>query len=138
MSQVELVKRVPSARDFMRLRKAVGWHVPDSDSAALSLENTLFSVCVEADGECVGFGRVVGDGSLVFHVQDVIVLPEHQRRGYGSMIMDALMEYIHGTARPTAFIALFASPRAADWYARYGFVRRPNPEYGPGMAFFKE
>jgi GNAT superfamily N-acetyltransferase len=138
MDELSLSTRMLSADEFIRLRSAVGWHVPDAESASLALENTLFGVCLEVGGECVGFGRVVGDGALVFHVQDVIVLPQHQRKGYGRIIMKALMDYIHSTARPTAFIALFASSSAKEWYKRYGFEERPGEVYGPGMAFFKE
>lgn len=138
MSEMRLAARLPTVDEFISLRRAVGWHVPDAEATALSLKNTLFGVCLEEGGKCVGFGRVVGDGSLVFHVQDVIVLSGHQRKGGGGMIMGALMDYIHRTARPTAFVALFASPSVTSWYARYGFVERPSEDWGPGMAFFKE
>ena len=138
MTDAKLKTRLPSIDEFMMLRKAVGWGVPDSAAISTSLQNTLFGVCVESEGQCIGCGRVVGDGSLVFHVQDIIVLPEYQRKGVGTMIMDAIMAYIHRTAKPTAFIALFASPFAVGWYARYGFIERPHQPYGPGMAFFKE
>lgn len=81
-------------------------------------------------------GRVVGDGALVFAIQDVIVLPEHRRQGYGARIMDALMAYVKENARLTAHISLFSANGMEEFYSRYGFVERPQGRLGPGMAFF--
>ncbi len=137
MDETKLVVRAPTAQEFIALRRAAGWHVPDADAASMALAKSLFSVCVERGGQCIGCGRVVGDGSLVFHVQDVIVLPGFQRKGCGTLIMDAIMEYINRTAKPTAYIALFSAHGLEPWYSRYGFIERPHKNLGPGMAFFK-
>jgi GNAT superfamily N-acetyltransferase len=137
MDVFEVICQAPTPDEFIRLRESVGWFVPERDAAGVALANSIFSVCVLRRGECVGCGRVVGDGCLVFHVQDVMVLPECQRQGCGGRIMDALMEYINGTAQLTAFIALFSAPGLESWYTRYGFVPRPTQDRGPGMAFFK-
>ena len=136
MDDFQDIARIPTEDEFIRLRKAVGWHVPHKESAHIALSNSLFSVCILRQGECVGCGRVVGDGSLVFHIQDVMVLPQCQRNGCGTRIMDVLMEYINRSTEPTAYIALFSSPGLEPWYSRYGFVRRPTGNLGPGMAFF--
>lgn len=136
MSETIIVNRVPTAQEFIALRKAALWHVPDPDAATAALESSLFSVCVECDNKCIGTGRVVGDGALVFHVQDVIVIPEHQRKGIGTSIMEAIMKYINQTAKPTAYIALFSARGLENWYGRFGFIERPHKNLGPGMAFF--
>ena len=137
MTETNLVLRAPTAQEFIVLREAVGWYVPDLDDAEAAIKHSLFSVCIEIDNQCIGTGRVVGDGFLVFHVQDVIVLPEHQRKGYGTTIMNAIMKYINSNAKPTAFIALFSARGLESWYNRFGFIERPFKNFGPGMAFFK-
>ena len=134
---MKLVARAPTAEEFIALRRAAGWPVPDAGAAEAAVRHSLFTVCVEKDGQCIGSGRVVGDGALVYLVQDVIVLPEHQRKGCGTLIMDAIMAYISRTAKPTAYIALFAARGLEPWYTRYGFIERPRENLGPGMAFFK-
>ena len=36
---------------------------------------------VSDNGQVVGLGRLIGDGGGYFHVVDLAVLSEHQRRG---------------------------------------------------------
>jgi ribosomal protein S18 acetylase RimI-like enzyme len=57
------------------------------DAIAIGLENTLFSVCIEREGQLIGYGRVIGDKGFTVFIQDVIVKPEFQRQGIGSKIM---------------------------------------------------
>lgn len=71
-------RRLPGPEEYNRLRTSVGWPAADLIAAAASLPKSLFSVCAFLDDSLVGMARVVGDGGLVFYIQDVIVLPEHQ------------------------------------------------------------
>jgi GNAT superfamily N-acetyltransferase len=61
----------------------------------------------------------------------VIVLPEHQGRGQGARLMDALVGYLERSARPGAFVGLMAAVGAEAFYERYGFERRGDAQ--PGM-----
>jgi GNAT superfamily N-acetyltransferase len=134
MPSYNVCLRRPTAEEFTALRRAAGWHVPSAADAANAIERSLFTVCVEEGGECIGSGRVIGDGVLVFYVQDVIVLPEHQRKGCGTAIMNAIMDYVRRTAKPTAIVGLFSARGMESWYARYGFIQRPHGHLGPGMV----
>ncbi len=138
MDNIAVKFRLPTAGEFLTLRRSAGWQIPDTEAVAAALKNTLFAVCVEKDGRIIGSGRVVGDGALCFYVQDVIVLPECQRKGVGTKIMDALMDYIHKTAKPTAYIGLFSALGLQPFYRRYGFIERPQGNLGPGMVFLKK
>ena len=80
----------------------------------------------------MGFGRIVGDGGLFFEVVDIAVLPEHQMKGLGAMVMDALTSWLRSNAAPGAFVNLVADPGVSGFYERYGFRARP-PE-SPGMS----
>ena len=133
MSDYHLTKRVPSVEDYNRVRVAAGLSEKDDEAARVGLANTIFSVCVENRGEVVGIGRVIGDGGLFFEVVDIAVAPEHQKRGLGRTIMDALMSWLTVNAPPTDFISLIADEGLPGFYERYGFRVRP-PE-APGMSF---
>jgi ribosomal protein S18 acetylase RimI-like enzyme len=74
--------------------------------------------------KAIAMGRIVGDGGWYFSIADVAVLPEHQRKGLGHLIMSTLMERIRKVApngSPGAHVMLFASPDARGLYAKYGF-----------------
>jgi GNAT superfamily N-acetyltransferase len=126
-----LVERDPTVEEYQRLRGAVGWGEMSDEGVAVGLPNALYSVVLELDGEAVGCGRVVGDGGLYFYLQDVIVLPEHQGRGQGARLMDAVMGYLARACPPGAFVGLMAAVGAEPFYERYGFRRRSDQQ--PGM-----
>lgn len=58
-----------------------------------SLNQSLFGVTVQYQGKVVGMGRVIGDGRIFFYIQDIAVLPEHQNKGIGKLIMETIQEY---------------------------------------------
>ena len=92
-----------------------------SAARADSLAGSLHGVVVESGGSAIAMGRVVGDGSHYFYLQDVIVDPAHADGGLGSMIVEALLEWIAVTAPAPAFVGLFASPAAESLYSEFGF-----------------
>jgi GNAT superfamily N-acetyltransferase len=129
-----LVKRPPTIAEYHRLRAAVGWECMDSESTEIGLCNSLFSVCVFHKRDVIGYGRVIGDGAIFFYIQDVMVLPEHQRKGVGRMIMRAIMDYLDAHARQRTFVGLMAAKGASKFYEKFGFAARAPDR--PGM--FKE
>ncbi len=70
---------------------------------------------------------------MFFEVVDIAVVPEHQKKGLGKMIMDALMSWLTVNAPPTAFVSLIADDGLSRFYEWFGFRVRP-PE-APGMSF---
>ena len=75
--------------DVLHLYQAVGWtnytHQPQMLEQALSHSLAIY---LALDGDAVvGLVRLVGDGFSSVFVQDLIVLPSHQRQGIGSALM---------------------------------------------------
>lgn len=66
-------------------------------------------------------GRVIGDGGCYFKLVDVAVCPQHQKKGVGTLIMQALMDYIDETAPPKASVILLAHGETSEFFTRYGF-----------------
>jgi len=126
-----LVERAPSANEYRRLRDAAGWGAMTDEALSTGLSNGLYACVVVHDGEVVACARVVGDGGMYFYVQDVIVLPEHQGRGIGDLVMDAVMTYLGDAAREGSFVGLMAAEGVERFYERFGFRRRPDDR--PGM-----
>lgn len=70
------------------------------------------------EGKLVGAGRGISDGALRAAIYDMVVLPEYQGNGIGTMIMHYLL------ARANAeIIMLFANPGKEPFYGRFGFRR---------------
>jgi len=122
--QYKTVERTPTVQEYNAVRLAAGLTVKDELAAQQGLSNTLFGICVVHNEAVVGIGRVIGDGGLFFDIVDVAVVAEHQRKGVGKMIMDALMGYIDINARPSSLICLMANKGIAPFYEKYGFKAR--------------
>ena len=131
MAEYRVVARKPTVAEFNRARTGAGLKGKDPAAAAKGIANSLFFACVMLGDECVGIGRVVGDGGTVFDIVDIAVLPEHQGRGLGGKIMEALMSYVRANAAPTALICLMTTGKMVAFYEKYGFKVR-GPEM-PGM-----
>lgn len=136
MQNCVIVEQLPGAQDYNRLREAVGWGVYEEAVIVRSLPNTLYCVCARVGGQVVGMARIIGDGGLVYYIQDVIVLPAYQRQGIGTQMMDRLMAYIGAHASHNTIVGLMAAKDKEPFYEKYGFVRRPNERMGAGMIIF--
>ena len=126
-------RRLPSVEEYLFLRKSVGWPLFSVEMASAGLERSLFGVCILRGDKIVGAGRIVGDGAIYFHIQDVIVHPAAHRSGVGKMIMAELMTYISAKAGSGANIGLMCSKGREKFYENFGFTIRPGEKFGAGM-----
>ncbi|MFL9925194.1 GNAT family N-acetyltransferase [Herbaspirillum lusitanum] len=124
----QLRETVPEIEDYINIRLAAGMSRKSPQAAAIGLKNGLFSVVVYAEDVPVGIGRIIGDGGCFFEVVDIAVLPQHQKKGLGHMIMQRLMQYIHATALPTAYVSLMADHGTPEFYRKYGFEASLPPK----------
>ena len=132
----QIAERLPSEDEYNELRASVGWGVYEGGVADAALPGSLFCVCALVAGSVVGMARVIGDVGLTFYVQDVIVRPEYQRQGIGTMLMERTMAYIRTHAHHNSVIGLMAAAGKEPFYERYGFATRPNDRLGSGMTIF--
>jgi len=136
---VILMCETPSVKEYNLLRELAGWGEADIEAAGRGLPGSLFAVTIrDQAGMVIGMGRVVGDGGLYLHIQDVIVRPEMQKMGYGTLIMDQLMEFIRQHAGKKTMIGLMCAKGKEAFYRKYGFLDRPNDKQGPGMTIIVE
>lgn len=125
-------ERAPTVEEYQRLRDAVRWPRVDPEATRIGLCNALYSVVVKHKDCVIGCGRVVGDRGIYFYIQDVIVLPEYQRKGLGRGIMEAVISYIDSQGKTNSFVGLMAAEGAAGFYEKYGFETRLRDK--PGMV----
>jgi GNAT superfamily N-acetyltransferase len=136
MEEIILAEEYPTPEEYIELRKMVGWSIPDRAAIAPSLRNSHYCVCARAQGKIVGMARIIGDGGMVYYIQDVIVDPSRQGEGIGKLLMNRVMEYVRRHAVEHTIVGLMAARGKEEFYERYGFMRRPNEKFGAGMTIF--
>lgn len=114
--------RVPTLEEYRAVCVAVGWEKDINFGVVeASLEQSLFGVVIQHQDGIVGMGRVVGDGKIYFYIQDVAVMPEHQGKGVGGLIMEEISNFLKNNAPEKSFVGLFASQGKEQFYTQYGF-----------------
>ncbi len=122
---------LPSVEDFLSLRDSAKMGERSIEGAKKGLGNELYCAVLylkETD-ELIGMGRVVGDGGTVFHICDMVVKAEWQKKGGGTMIMDALMRFIEELNIADAYVNLIAD--VDGFYEKWGF--KPTRPSSKGM-----
>lgn len=99
-----------------------------------ALNNSLYTVIAEDDGKVVGMGRMTGDG-LYYLIVDIVVQPDHQKKGIGSTIIDMMIDYVD---RETPIggrssVQLTAEKGKETFYEKRGFKLIPHEHCGSGM-----
>jgi len=123
-SGYRLVDGPPLVADYRNLRQGAGLSPVTKDQAVGAVRGgwTACHVVHDETSAVVGMGRVIGDGGWYFHIVDMAVLPEHQRRGLGDAVLDELLDRIRRHAPPGAWVTLLADPPGRRLYARHGFA----------------
>ena len=132
MSAYAVKMQIPSVSDYFRSRVTAGLSRKTELAATIDLENSLFAITVFYGAEPVGIGRVISDGGRFFEIVDIAVLPEHQKKGVGKLIMDALTAYISERAPKSAYVSLMADHGTPNFYEKFGFTKTPAP-HAAGM-----
>ena len=134
--EIEYRENGLTAEALAGLRNQEGWSHTLASQAKRALEHTPFSVAVFLGGEIIGMGRLVGDGALIWYIQDVIVAPEHRGKGIGAGIVRRLTDYAiaHSEGGTNVAIGLMSARGKEAFYEKLGFYRRPNDHEGAGMV----
>ena len=85
--------------------------------------------------------RMVGDGAVICYVQDLIIIPEVQGQGIGSMLLEYMKRYAQSLIEPGTqmMLDLMCAKGRESFYEKHGFIARPTENLGPGMiCYLKE
>lgn len=80
--------------EILRLYRSVGWkgYIDRADVLKAAYANSLCVLGAYDGDELMGIIRAVGDGHTIVFIQDLIVLPQYQRRGIGTKLLKAVIE----------------------------------------------
>jgi ribosomal protein S18 acetylase RimI-like enzyme len=134
-----LVMTFPSVAGYLHLRSAAGLTPKTEKQAAAALPGSWAAchVVEQSTGGVVGMGRLLGDGGWYFHVVDLAVLPEHQRRGLGDEILRTLLDQVRQAAPPGAYVNLLADRPGRRLYERHGFTETAPQSIGMALRLDK-
>ncbi|KAL4880286.1 putative GNAT family acetyltransferase [Aspergillus karnatakaensis] len=119
----------PPLNDYLHLRAATGLSPKTPAQGAAVPSGSWYGLFISyTDPETntstpVAMGRIIGDGGWYFHIADMAVLPDHQRKGLGDIVLKRLLEVIYERApegRP--YITLLADAPGVKLYRKNGFV----------------
>ena len=114
----------------LALYAAVGWtnYTARPEMLERAFSGSLCALAARAGGRLAGVVRAVGDGASVLCVQDLLVLPEYQRRGLGSRLLRELL-----ARYPDVYQTMLLTddtPEHAAFYEHAGFTNAAK--YGCG------
>lgn len=124
-----------SVSEYVHILNAVGWKLPSMRLLKISLENGVNVKCV-VQGKTIGMARFVSDGGYAGLIMDVVVIPKYQRRGYGKLLIESLLDYIKNGLEDgeEVMIQLLSAPGKQSFYSLFGFkVKREVAEDGMYM-----
>ena len=124
--------KLPKQEVYFQLFEATGWNKDyklTSEELYQSIQKSSYCISAYNNEKLVGFGRMLSDGIAHAVIFDVIILPEFQRSGIGSKIMEKLLEECRGNK--IRDIQLFCADGNIEFYKKFGFKARP--ENCPGM-----
>ena len=132
----DITSEPPTPDELAAPRSACGWVAVTDGVAARALLRALLDPSIRMSGEIAGFGRVVGDGVLRFHVRGVIVAAPWRGRGLGRLIARGLLNGAHALAPPAATIGSTAARGGDAFSGSLGFTSGPTSSLGAGTTRF--
>lgn len=134
VAQLPDIERAAASRFGDSLPESVLSHVTPVESLIAAQQSGLLWVALEPGGDPVGFAVASVDDSRV-HLEELDVLPAHGRRGVGSALVGAVVDYALGQGCHEVTLTTFRDvPWNAPFYTRLGFELVPEDELGHDLG----
>ncbi len=109
-------------QEILDLYQSVGWtaYTDEPETLKQGFLNSLLTLAAYDRGKLLGVIRTVGDGRTIVFIQDVLVLPEHQRNGVGAALVKAVLKQFQNVRQITLITDY--TPKTVAFYKSLGFV----------------
>ncbi len=120
--------------EIVGLYQSVGWtnYLERVDLLRKGYKHSLCILGAYDEEKLVGIIRAVGDNATILFIQDLLVLPEYQRKGIGTKLIQAILEKYKDVYQ----IELLTdnSEKVVSFYRLVGLI--PTSEIG-ALSFIK-
>jgi len=114
--------------EIVELYKAGGWwkdHYSKSGITDLIKGSFAFAVVIDKKNrKAIGMGRIISDGVSDAYMQDLVILPEYQKFGFGKKLVEKLVKYCQ--QHQITWVALISEPGQDGFYSKIGFKKMKN------------
>ena len=118
--------------EIIKLYLSVGWinYTERPEMLKQAYSNSLYMIGAYDGDDLIGIIRVVGDGHSIIYIQDIIVLPDYQRRGIGKDLLERVLEkYVHVYQK---ILLTMNEEKTVKFYESVGF----EADYNLGLVAF--
>ena len=107
--------------EILQLYQSVGWvaYTDHPEVLKKGFENSLLTIAAYKGDQLLGIIRTVGDGHTIVFVQDILVFPEHQRKGIGTALLKAILDRYNYVRQIE--LATDNTPKTISFYKSMGF-----------------
>ena len=107
--------------EILRLYRSVGWTAYTDQPEVLrkGFESSMLTLAAYEGNQLLGIIRAVGDGHTIVFVQDILVFPEHQRKGIGTALLKAILDRYNYVRQIE--LATDNTPKTISFYKSMGF-----------------
>lgn len=119
-------------QEILDLYKSVGWSNYYNKPSMLkeAYENSLDIIGAYLNEELVGIIRVVGDGSSILYIQDILVSPIHQQKGIGRKLFENITNKYQNVYQKV--LITDNTEKTRKFYKNMGFIELDKME---GVCF---
>lgn len=134
---LQYIEKNPTPKEFNHICEKTDNVTREERVIEEAFSNTLYCISVYDGDNIVGYGRLIGDKTMVIYLQSIMVIPEYQNKGIGTEIINRLVDKVkeYKLKSPELRCYLFSCKGKETLYKKFGFIPRPNDEYGAGMMY---
>ncbi len=120
---IEYKELVYDERQIINLYLNNEWYAytNNKDKLFQGIKHSLFCMGAYDDNRLIGMIRVVGDGSTIIYIQDILVYREYQKQGIGTVLLNKILEKYSNVRQ--ILLMTDKTDTLQNFYEKNGFVK---------------
>lgn len=108
---------------ILSLYRSVGWTEYTKDPSKLfrALKNSLEILTIWNNNELIGLIRVIGDEESILYIQDLLIRPDYQNQGLGSILLQKMCDRYQNVRQKV--LITDNTDKTNSFYEKNGFVK---------------